>query len=53
MDTSQKAPDVLARPLAYALRKLEEAGWEGQGVRAGFASLAGRLRLRIAADRLV
>ncbi len=34
MDTSQKATDVLARPLAYALRKLEEAGWQVQVVRA-------------------
>lgn len=34
MDTSQKAPDVLARPLSYALRKLEEAGWKVQVVRA-------------------
>ena len=34
MDTSQKAPDVLARPLSYALRKLEQAGWQVQVGRA-------------------
>ncbi|MGN8792217.1 hypothetical protein [Acidaminococcus fermentans] len=29
-----KAPDVLARPLALALKKLEQAGWQAEIVRA-------------------
>ena len=34
MTASPKAPDVLARPLALALEKLEAAGWQAEIVRA-------------------
>ena len=34
MTASLKAPDVLARPLALALEKLEAAGWQAEIVRA-------------------
>ena len=34
MTVSPKAPDVLARPLALALEKLEAAGWQAEIVRA-------------------
>jgi hypothetical protein len=34
MTPSMQAPDVLARPLALALKKLEAAGWQARIVRA-------------------
>ena len=34
MGTSKEIPDVLARPFPYALRILEQAGWEVRVVRA-------------------
>lgn len=32
--TDTVMPDVLARPLSYALQKIKEAGWKAQVVRA-------------------
>ena len=34
MTAASQAPDVLARPLALALKKLEAAGWQARIVRA-------------------
>ena len=34
METSAETPDLLARPLSYALRILEQAGWKVRVVRA-------------------
>lgn len=34
MTPSMQAPDVLARPLALALKKLEAAGWQAEIIRA-------------------